>query len=129
MRQLVRYGFVGVASNLIIYFVYFLITYLGAEPKKAMTLVYFAGAILGFVGNRKWTFAHRGDSTRTIVRYAIAHLLGYCLNFVILFAFVDRLNYAHQRVQAVAIVVVAGFLFVIFKYYVFPRKNHELEIV
>lgn len=122
MQQLIRYGLVGVASNAAIYFVYLLITHLGVEPKTAMTLVYIIGASIGFVGNRKWTFAHRGDSSSAAMRYVLAHLLGYLLNFMILFTFVDRLGYAHQWVQAVAIIIVAGFLFIVFKYFVFRER-------
>jgi putative flippase GtrA len=88
-----------------------------------MTLVYIIGVFIGFVANRKWTFVHRGNSTQTAVRYAVAYLFGYLLNFAILFTFVDRLGYAHQWVQAVGIIVVAGFLFIVFKYYVFREKN------
>jgi putative flippase GtrA len=123
MQQLIRYGLVGVASNLTIYFVYLLITYLGVEPKIAMTLVYIIGASMGFIGNRKWTFAHRGDSTSAALRYVLAHLFGYLLNFLILVTFVDRLGYSHQWVQAAAIIVVAGFLFVIFKFFVFRVRG------
>ena len=122
MRQLIRYGLVGVVSNLTIYFVYLLITYLGVEPKTAMTLLYIIGASIGFIGNRKWTFAHRGDSAGAALRYMLAHLFGYLLNFLILFTFVDRLGYAHQWVQAMAVIIVAGFLFIIFKYFVFAKK-------
>ena len=122
MRQLLRYGLVGVISNAVIYFVYLLITYLGVEPKTAMTLVYIIGASIGFIGNRKWTFAHRGDFSSAALRYMLAHLSGYLLNFLILFTFVDRLGYAHQWVQAVAIMIVAGFLFVVFKYFVFRER-------
>ncbi|MCX5882069.1 MAG: GtrA family protein [Deltaproteobacteria bacterium] len=122
MRQLLRYGLVGVISNAVIYFVYILITYLGVEPKKAMTLVYIIGASIGFIGNRKWTFAHRGDFSSAALRYMLAHLSGYLLNFLILFTFVDCLGYAHQWVQAVAIMIVAGFLFVVFKYFVFRER-------
>ena len=124
MRQLIRYGFVGVVSNTAIYAVYLLITYLGVEPKIAMTLVYIVGAFIGFVGNRKWTFAHHGGSFCAIIRYFLAHIFGYLLNFVILFTFVDYLGYAHQWVQAVAIVIVAGFLFIVFKNFVF-REIYE----
>lgn len=123
MRQLIRYSLVGVVSNLTIYFVYLLITHLGVEPKTAMTLMYIIGASIGFVGNRKWTFAHRGDPTRAALRYVLAHLFGYLLNFLILFTFVDRLGYAHQWVQAIAIIIVAGFLFIVFKYFVFEKKH------
>lgn len=123
MRQLIRYGLVGVVSNLAMYFVYLLITHLGVEPKKAMTLVYIIGASIGFIGHRKWSFSHRGNATQAAMRYIAAHFSGYMLNFLVLFIFVDRLGYAHQVVQAVAIIVVAGFLFIIFKYLVFPKKQ------
>jgi len=123
MRQLIRYGVVGVVSNAAIYFVYLLITYLGVEPKTAMTLVYIIGAAIGFIGNRKWTFAHRGDASSAAIRYILAHLSGYLLNFLILFTFVDRLGYAHQWVQAMAIMIIAGFLFIVFKYFVFRERR------
>jgi len=119
MRQLIRYALVGVASNAVIYIVYLFMTCFGVEPKTAMTLVYIIGASIGFIGNRKWTFAHRGDSFSAVLRYMLAHLSGYLLNYLILFTFVDRLGYAHQWVQAVAIMIVAGFLFIVFKYFVF----------
>lgn len=122
MQQLIRYGLVGVVSNAAIYFFYLLITYLGVEPKTAMTLVYVIGTVIGFIGNRKWTFAHRGDSSGAALRYGLAHLFGYLLNLLILLTFVDHLGYAHQWVQVVAIMIVAGFLFVVFKYFVFCEK-------
>ena len=121
--QLFRYGLVGIATNLALYIFYLLITYLGIEPKMAMTIAYIVGALLGFVGHRKWTFAHKGALLGSGARYFIAHLLGYLINFLILLTFVDRLNYPHQWVQAAAIIVVAGFLFVVFRYFVFPNKQ------
>jgi putative flippase GtrA len=122
MRQLIRYGLVGLASNAAIYIVYLLITRLGVEPKTAMTLVYIIGGIIGFIGNRKWTFTHRGGLSGAALRYVLAHFFGYLLNFLILFTFVDHLGYAHQWVQAAAILSVAGFLFITFKYFVFYER-------
>jgi putative flippase GtrA len=121
MRQLIRYGLVGLLSNAILYSLYLCITYLGVEPKKTMTLLYIIGASIGFIGHKKWSFAHRGDATGAAVRYTIAHLSGYLLNLLILLIFVDYLDYTHQAVQGAAIVVIAGFLFVVFKYFVFPK--------
>lgn len=123
MPQLIRYGLIGVASNTAIYFIYLLITYLGMEAKSAMTLVYIVGAFIWFVGNRKWTFAHRGDSSSAALRYVLAHLCGYLVNLLILYTFVDRLGYTHQWVQAAAIIVVASFLFIIFKYFAFNERT------
>ncbi len=125
MRQLLRYAAVGLASNAAIYFLYLLITYFGGEPKAAMTFVYLIGASIGFFGNRKWTFAHDGNSTHAALRYGLAHLAGYTINFLILFVLVDRLGYAHEWVQALSIVVVAGFLFVVFKLFVFREHGRR----
>ena len=124
MLQLFRYGLVGIITNIALYSFYLLITYLGIEPKKAMTISYIVGASIGFVGHREWTFSHKGALLGSGARYCIAHLLGYLINFLILLTFVDRLGYSHQWVQAAAIIVVAGFLFVTFRYFVFPKPAH-----
>lgn len=128
MLQMIRYALVGFASNAAIYLIYLLITYLGMEAKSAMTLVYVFGAYIGFIGNRKWTFRHRGAASTAAMRYVLAHLCGYLMNFLILYIFVDRLGCAHQWVQAAAIVIVAAFLFVGFKYFVFKKISSEAEI-
>lgn len=120
MKRLVRYAVVGIATNLAGYAVYLLVTWAGVEPKIAMTCLYAVGAAVSFVGNRNWTFGHRGSITAGAVRFAIAHLLGYLLNLSLLVIFVDRLGLPHQLVQGVAILVVALFLFVLFRAFVFP---------
>jgi putative flippase GtrA len=58
-------------------------------------------------------------------RYLVAHIFGYLVNLLILLTFVDRLGYSHQWVQAAAIIVVATFLFVAFRYFVFPRGGRN----
>jgi len=121
--QLLRYGLVGVVTNLALYCFYLLIAYLGIEPKKAMTISYVAGVFIGFVGHRKWTFMHKGALLGSGARYFIAHFFGYLINFLILLIFVDKLGYPHQWVQAAAIIAVAGFLFVTFRYFVFPKEK------
>jgi putative flippase GtrA len=123
VKQLVRYAVVGLASNVSGYLAYLLITWLGVGPKLAMTCLYLLGATVSFVGNRRWTFSHEGSIGASAARFAIAHALGYLLNLSILLAFVDHLGFPHQAVQAVAIVVVALFLFVLFRLFVFPAQR------
>src|SRR5688500_5584487 len=91
IKQLLRYGLVGLASNLLGYLLFLAITYLGTEPKQAMTFLYMTGAFVGFFGNRQWAFAHNGALLGSGVRYVIAHIFGYLINFVLLYVFVDRL--------------------------------------
>jgi len=127
VKQLVRYAVVGIASNLAGYLVYLFITWLGVGPKTAMTCLYLLGATVSFVGNRQWTFGHRGSIAAGALRFAFAHLLGYLLNLTLLVVFVDRLGFPHQLVQGIAIFVVAGFLFVLFRWFVFPAAATRAE--
>ena len=126
--QLIRYGLVGLVINFVGYLVYLLLTSLGTTPKITMTLLYSVGATFGFMGNRGLTFRHQGSVMEAGVRYFIAHIFGYLINLSILSIFVDRLGYAHQWVQAVAIFVVAAFLFITFKFFVFPIDKETVEV-
>lgn len=126
ISQLFRYALVGFLSNVTGYLVYLAVTYFGGTPKVTMTLLYGAGAAVGFFGNRNLTFKHEGSVMRAGGRYIIAHSVGYMINLSILIIFVDRLGYAHQWVQAAAIFVVAAFLFWAFKVFVFPVTNKTI---
>ncbi len=121
--QLFYYGLVGIASNLAGYLCYLLITYLGGSPKTTMGILYVVGASIGFWGNRKLTFAHSGSLLGAGIRYLIAHYLGYAINLSILIVMVDKLGYPHQWVQAIAILIVALFLFLAFKFFVFRKEE------
>lgn len=123
LLQLIRYGLIGIGSNLAIYLLYLLVTHLGLDPKSAMTVLYISGATVVFFVNRTWTFAHTGALIQAGAKYALMHFFGYLLNLFILFTFVDRLGFPHQVVQAVAIILVAGILFVAFKYFVFAKRE------
>jgi putative flippase GtrA len=121
VTQLFRYGLVGIASNVAGYMLYLLITHFGIQPKIAISFLYPIGAFIGFWGNRKLTFAHKGSLLGAGFRYIIAHGLGYFINLAILIVMVDKLGYPHQWVQAIAIFIVAAFLFLAFKFFVFRK--------
>ena len=117
--QLIRYGLVGVASNAANYLVYLLMTYFGVEPKIAMTLVFIVGASVGFVGNRKWTFAHEGHSSSAALRFLTAYATAYVLNLFSMWLAVDQMKIPHYLVQAVNLVVISALLFLAQKYWIF----------
>jgi len=123
--QFYRYALIGLLTNFGGYLIYLLITWLGVGPKSAMSGLYVVGAVLSFIGNRQWTFSHRGSVVSSFARFLIAHLLGYGLNLSLLLVFVDRLGYPHQWVQGAAIFVVAFFLFTSFRLYVFRNMDES----
>ena len=124
-RDLIYYGLIGIVSNIAGYLMYLMITYFGCPPKIAMTTLYCVVAAVSFLGNRKLTFKHQGHLLGSGIRFIIAHFFGYLLNLTILIVMVDNLGYAHQWVQAVAIFIVAAFLFMALKFFVFPTHDAE----
>ena len=125
--QFSRYAVVGLLSNLAGYLLYLLLTYAGMGPKSAMTLLYVVGVALSYYFNRGWSFGHQGNPGEAFARYGIAYALGYLLNFGLLWLGVDRLQLPHQFIQIVAIFVVAVFLFLLHRFWVFspPARSRS----
>nr|CAD6436797.1 GtrA family protein [Rhizobium sp. Q54] len=117
--QLVRFGALGVVTNVLGYVLYLGITYVGAGPKAAMSVLYCVGVGINFIGSRTWVFRSDTSMLGASIRYVGAYAVGYGVNYGILMAFVDRLGYPHAVVQAVAIVIVACCLYITLKFLVF----------
>ncbi|GMR15775.1 MAG: hypothetical protein BMS9Abin31_0065 [Gammaproteobacteria bacterium] len=123
ISQLFSYGMVGIAVNLAAYLAYLFITYLGGTPKLTMSVLYVVTAFVSFLGNRKLTFAYKGGLLGSGLRFSVAHFFGYLINLGLLFVLVDKFGYPHQAVQICAIIIVAIFLFLTFKFFVFREEG------
>lgn len=117
--QFSRYVVVGLVSNAVLYAGYLALTMAGMEPKLAMTVMFALGVMQTFVANRTWTFGHEGPRGASFVRYSLLYLSGYAINFAALALMVDGLGFPHQIVQAVMVGVVAVYLFILQKLWVF----------
>ena len=122
LRQLFRYGLIGLGLNGLGYATYLALTSLGASPFWVVGLLYPVFAYLSFMLNRIWSFDYRGRTISNLLRYVLAHTLGYLLNLAVLYVGVETLRFPHQYVQLAAVFIVAGFLFIQFKWYVYPRQ-------
>lgn len=122
VSQILRYVTVGVASNLLGYLIYLLLTWLWLDPKVAVSMLYPFGAITAYFGHAKYSFSHEGRHMKSMPRYILTHMIGYLANISILYIFVDKLLFPHQLVQMVAVVIVAGILFFLFRYFVFSNQ-------
>ena len=117
--QLVRFGTVGVLSNLTLYLLYLGATALGVGHKTAMSVLYCLGVLQTFALNRRWTFGHRRPAGTPLARYGALYAAGYLVNLGLLYALVDIAGFAHQLVQAALVVLIAVLTFTLQKYWVF----------
>lgn len=123
IRQLINYTIIGLLTNFFGYSFYLLLTYYYNSPKFIMSLTYAICASLSFFANKEFTFNYKGSIKNTGFRYLITQILGYSLNFLLLFLLVDIYKYNHQIVQAVSIFIVAVFLFLLSRYFVFSKNS------
>ena len=128
LRQVIRYGIVGLLSNLLCYGIYLLVTFYWLKPMVAVSLLYPVGAIIGYFGHSKYAFAYQGRHTQALARYIIVHIIGYGVNVSMLYIFWEKFKLPHQAVQAVAIFVCASISFIMFRYFVFPRSKNILTL-
>ncbi|WP_410054762.1 GtrA family protein [Legionella genomosp. 1] len=121
VKQLIIYALIGLLTNGSAYMIYLLLTHWGVSSKLAVTLLYSTGSLIGFLGNRRLTFNHTGNLRAIYIRYSVVQILGYLLNLALLVCLVDWYGFSHQYVQAIAVVIVACFIFASLKLAVFKK--------
>lgn len=122
-RQLLRYAVTGLAANALLYCAYLLLSSLGFGHKSAMTVTYCTSVLCTFIFNRRWTFSHGGTVPAALLRYLVTYALGYAVNLAALSLLVDVAGLPHRWVMAVLIVVSAGLIFLVQKFWVFPAER------
>jgi putative flippase GtrA len=123
-QQLLRFGLVGLISNLALYLLYLGLTKAGMGHKLAMSMLYIFGILQSYSLNKKWTFRYRGLMTASFLRYISMYLTGYLINLIALIVFDNKLGYPHQLVQGMMILFIATLMFISQKYWVF-RVSHQ----
>jgi putative flippase GtrA len=110
--QFVKFGIVGVSNTLLTLVLYtVLLKVFGVWYLAASAIGFVAGAINGFLLNRRWTFRdHVGDSL-TPVRWAVVQTCGLGVDEALLYLFVHdaHLDKLLAQVCATAVVTVSTF--------------------
>ena len=111
-RQLVRYLVVGASNTAITLAAYALLVRAGAPAVVASVAAFAAGAVNGFLLNRRWTFRSDRRGARAAARYAVVLALGVGLNAsgVALAVDVARLSKIAGEVAALPPVTATTFL-------------------
>ena len=121
--ELFRYGAVGIANNSLGYIFYLLLTWEWLDPKAAVSILYPVGVIIAYYTHSKYSFENNGQDRKKFAKFAIAHVFGYLTNLGLLYILVDLFALPHQFVQVLAILTVAGLLFLLLKIFVFSTEN------
>ena len=124
--QGLRYGVLGIVSNIVLYLLYLFFTGVGFGYKTTMTTLFITGTVQSFFFNKRWTFEYQGNNKSTFAKYFLIYGIGYLANLIGLTLFVDYLNFPHEIVQGILILVVSSILFMLQSHWVFKKNLIEV---
>lgn len=119
LKQLAKFGLVGIAQNLIVYCFFLILTAIGLEPKLAVFITYPTGVLISYLGNKNYTFRLYNGGRTVIIKYILSHISGLGINLCVLYVFHDVFGYPYEYIQLLSVIIVAVWLFYICRVYVF----------
>jgi len=121
-RQLVRFLVVGVGNTVVSFVVYRLLLAVGTWYVVAAPLGFAAGAVNGYVFNRRWTFAAQ-DTTRARVLYLAVQVAGAAATTLLLLLLVRVGGLGRVWAYLVAIPPVTLCMFAANKVWAFAERS------
>ncbi|WP_367115071.1 GtrA family protein [Thiocapsa sp.] len=119
--QALRFGIVGLASNVLLYMLYLMLVNLGVDSKIVVTVLYVIGLSITFFFNKRWSFSHQGEWDISIKRYLLLYGCLYLTNIAVLWLFVDLLALSPAIIQAFVVLSFIPVVFLVQRYWVFPQ--------
>ena len=117
-----RYASTGCISNSIAYGLFCGGVYAGVGSKLMATIVFVLVMSVGFAINRNWSFRSTGPQIREFTKYMVAYSLAYLGNIGLLSLLCDKFEMTPYLAQLVCIFVVAVFLFLCLRIWVFKSS-------
>ena len=115
----VRFGIVGLATNISAYIAYLILTVLSINPITAMSIIFAIALIVGFIAHSKYTFVQDRNTPQFLLKYLFVYAIVYAVNFLLLLLFTEFLEFPHQVIQAIAILICGLTLYKLQKNFVF----------
>ena len=120
LNRVFRFGVVGVLTAVLHYG----LLYVGVEalqlgPTLASSVGFVVAVIFNYRMHYSWTFAHSAPHGRTLVRYLCMIGIGFAINATMMYAGAHWLAWHYLLVQALALVVVVVWNFVVSSTWVF----------
>lgn len=125
-EQAIRFGVVGLLSNLILYALFLLLVRFGFDSKGVVTILYLIGLFSNFIFNRRWSFRHHGSVTKSGKRYFFLYGFMYLINIFMLWVFVDKLCLSPAIVQACVVIVFIPLVFIMQRFWVFSSCGENM---
>ncbi|WP_374992396.1 GtrA family protein [Paraburkholderia sp. SARCC-3016] len=126
LKQLFRFGLVGVVNTLIGLFIIYAIMYLfGAGLAIANFIGYIFGFIVSFILNRIWTFRDQRSIRRVLPKYLSVACASYLLNLLVVLLVNDQFKFNGYLTQLLGVVTYTVCMFLGCRYLVFSTSRES----
>jgi putative flippase GtrA len=123
LPRILRFGIVGLGTNLGLYLMFLLLIIGGVAPVPASAFCYGLGVMGSYLLNRRWTYASRANHGRDLPRFLLAYGVGFVVALIAMVLLVKPLGPA--LAQIVTIVMAALSTFACLQLLRFGRVEHE----
>lgn len=79
-REMLIYGFVGIAALVVQDLIYLIAPHFGVYPTVAMIIGNFAGMFIAYFGHTKFTFKKHRFSKREFIKFGVTSCVGLIIN-------------------------------------------------
>jgi putative flippase GtrA len=124
LKQLCRFGFVGVSAMMVHWCTVVTLVPLGLAPLTANTVGFLVAFQCSYFGHRYWTFQEtRSCPKKSLFRFFITALSGFVLN-QLLFALLLKFTDINYRIALLIVLVLVAFsTFILSKFWAFRLES------
>jgi len=120
VKRLIKFGLVGILATFVYYLVLWgMVEILNIPVLLATSIAFVLVTIENYLLHYNWTFRSSNDHTTAFPRFILMNVVGFNINLFIMFAGVNLWDFNYLLVQAVAIVTVVTWNFVLSHYWIF----------
>jgi len=123
LRTISTYSIVGIGTTIGYFLLYvLLIELVNFDPFWAAVIGYIPGIFISFFLCYFWVFRSSSGIYSTSIRFFTVNILGYIINFISIFVFVDILSIAYVTAQLIAFIIVALHNYLLNYHWTFSRS-------
>lgn len=125
VEKVISYGFVGVIGTVVHFSTMVgMVELLEADPVFSSLVGFILTVVLSFFLNKKYTFKSTSrDSTKLFVKYSMVSVIGFLLNFVIMYTTVHILTLHYSIGQIIVVIGIPITNFLLNNYWTFQTEN------
>ena len=129
VAKLYRFSIVGILATLVYYVVLWtLVEKIGVPVMASTSIAFFIVVVENYLLHYWWTFRSDAPHATAFRRFALMNTVGFILNWSIMFFGVRHLPLSYLWIQAIAIVAVVVWNFVLSNCWIFFRANRMKHV-